>query len=340
MSLPEPYQSWMHELGIEAPEEEFSTCASCAMCEGDGLRFEPSTKCCTYQPRLPNYQVGFLLSEAHEEHATGIAQVLEQIRHKRWITPLALERDPSRQLSYGHLIQQKVSFFGRVRAFRCSYYDQASGGCGIWRHREPVCSTWFCKHTRGALGKRFWKQMGAFLLELDDALSRHCLLELGLTPEALEALEPPTPRSLQPTDFDGHTPELYDAIWGPWQEPEIELYKGCAEIASGLSAEDVLQIGGSRLALRLRVLRLASREHQDRSLPDKVTCSGLAFQRLPDNYLRLATYSEYDPLDLPGELLQGIQDAQQTPVDELLRREHFDREMLLMLLDFGILQPG
>ena len=66
------------------------------------------------------------------------------------VTPLGLARPPVQHLLYRH---GRERGFGQSVALLCPHYLGDSGGCGIWRHRNGVCATWFCKHTRGERAK-------------------------------------------------------------------------------------------------------------------------------------------------------------------------------------------
>src|SRR5690242_5557372 len=100
--LPPLYASWMEEcFGGELPSENRATCDDCAMCgeaaERDGtppeLRFDPTTKCCTYHPNLPNFAVGAIVRDR-----TGLLAardvVLDLVRKRRGATPLGLFAGP------------------------------------------------------------------------------------------------------------------------------------------------------------------------------------------------------------------------------------------------------
>src|SRR5437762_124874 len=102
------------------------------------------------------------------------------------VTPLGLGRPPVHLLLYGHGAPRG---FGRAKTLRCPHYRADAGGaCGIWRHRNAVCATWFCKHVRGGTGQRFWRSLEQLLSIAERELSRYCLLQVDVEAEMLARL--------------------------------------------------------------------------------------------------------------------------------------------------------
>jgi hypothetical protein len=194
-TLPPLYAGWIGELldGPLPPEPE-ATCERCAMLPADGRRateglyFHPEVKCCTYVPALPNFLVGRILADDDPALAAGRASVERRIDARAGVSPVGLEPPPVHALLYRASGEQA---FGRSRALRCPHYLESAGGaCGIWRHRNGVCSTWFCKHGRGATGQRFWHGLDQLLALIERELARWCLVRLDLDPRTLGRLLP------------------------------------------------------------------------------------------------------------------------------------------------------
>ena len=151
--LPPLYAGWVEELlSGPVPEETRATCHNCAMLprESDGapdvLHFHPATKCCTFVPLLPNFLVGRILADSDPAGASGRRSVLERLRAADGVSPLGLDVPRRYGFLYGH-----NGGFGRTPSMRCPHYLETEGGlCGVWKHRNSICSTWFCKHDRGA----------------------------------------------------------------------------------------------------------------------------------------------------------------------------------------------
>ena len=103
------------------------------------------------------------------------------------VTPLGLARPPAWDLVYRHGVVRGDQTFGRTRLLRCPHF-LADGRCGIWKHREGVCATWYCRHERGAVGFDFWEALGGFLHVIERALSYDAVLALGVDGAALRRL--------------------------------------------------------------------------------------------------------------------------------------------------------
>ena len=81
------------------PEEKLATCDSCVMCRpavstgpARVAYFDDTTKCCTFQPKLPNFLVGAMLEDESAAFAPGRASIEKRIDEREGVTPLALER--------------------------------------------------------------------------------------------------------------------------------------------------------------------------------------------------------------------------------------------------------
>ena len=66
--LPAAYRALLPEwFKLPLPIETAATCSECAMVSAgasdDRFSYHPALKCCTYQPLLPSYLVGALLSD-------------------------------------------------------------------------------------------------------------------------------------------------------------------------------------------------------------------------------------------------------------------------------------
>jgi hypothetical protein len=347
MSLPSPAAAWMESLlGAPVPSEPRSTCADCAMCRPTNPAtpaFSPSVKCCTFQPSLPNFLVGAALADPRtSEHAR--AALRRRITERRGATPLYLERTPQeeRDQEYGK------AEYGQDPALLCDYYED--GLCGIWAHREAVCSTFWCLSDRRAVGMRFhdatkrllgrveellaiWnvrallpKQVGA-LVQLDDRPRRYALGELPGARTG-DTIGLPTRRR----------------IWGPWVDREEAFYQACAERVAPLSWADVRMIGGDALTASIAAVE-AARARLDAPLPP-VLCSGnvdrvalvgpfgagtgLATEQVPD-----------DPLVVPNEVADALPLFDGRPVAEVLAAAPAVEPWLRGLVDQEVLGvPG
>jgi len=235
---PEPVHSpfaplqarWMDELFQgPLPPERLATCSDCAKLDKPGAppdpeAYNPETKCCTYLPMLHNFLVGALLEDGDPQLASGRATVEARIDAGEAVTPLGLYATQEYLARY-----DAGARFGRDLSLRCPHYLHLEGGkCGVWRHRESTCSTWFCNYERGEMGKTFWKQGVAPMLRAAElALALRVAQELGA----------------DETDF------------GKWEGDARGLYRASAMLVENLSWAEVAAIGGPEVQQLARSCR-------------------------------------------------------------------------------------
>lgn len=312
------------------------------------LAFSRETKCCTYVPTLPNFLVGRILGDRDPAFAEGRATVEQRIDARVGVTPLGVASPPVHQLLYTH---GGPHAFGRATTLRCPHYRANAGGaCGVWRHRNGVCATWFCKHVRGATGQRFWHSLEQLLTIAERELSRWCLLEVGVEAAVLARLLPrgsdrgPRNPPLDPAALDGHADDgVYGELWGTWQGRERELFGRAAGLVTDLRWSDVLGIGGASVAALARVFVDAYRRHAADDIPARLVVGPFQTVVTGRERVRVVTYSALDPLELPRLLVDVLSyfDGRST-VDALARiraeqRINVQPDLVRRLVDFGVL---
>jgi hypothetical protein len=323
-SLPEPFEGWMREaLGVEVRGESGATCGDCALCRPPEVRveeppylFNTAVKCCTYLPELPNFSVGRILRDGAADNEVGRRTVRERIAAGDGVTPLGLGQTESFRSRY----RPDGPGFGRDVSLRCPHYAVESGSCSIWRYRESTCSTWSCKHDRGARGQRFLTTLRELLKEMEYAIAAWCTT-------AVNAAASP-------------------ASWGDAPEEREVWYRACAAVADGLEGEEALRIGGEGAAARLDACREALRERDEERIPDRLRPGTFAIVGRGDSFARVVGYSPLDPLDLPDPLTELLARFDGRPTAEVVAgiAEEFHLragdEVLRPLVDFGILERG
>ncbi len=347
MSLPPLYAGWLAEAGIGLPEETTATCDTCVMCpKADGTpplgrwAFRPDVKCCTYTPALPNFLVGRILGEGDP----GRASVEDRIAAGVGVSPLGLVA-PLQE----HLKRQAPAAAGRSVALRCPHFVVEDGTCGIWRHRNGVCATWFCKHDRGQAGFALWSAVKEMLTAVEAALARWCLLELdfpvGRLPAALARSGPPHPSAWGPHDLDGAAP-ADPVLWGEWVGREGALYRACAERVEALSWEEVLQICGPDVGLFQRVVDAALARLASDEVPAHVVLGAMELLGMGEEGAWALTYSPHDPVGLPALLVSVLHYFDGRPLAEAAqaiaeeRGLRLDDALLRTLLDWQVLVPA
>jgi hypothetical protein len=354
-TLPPLYAGWIAGLlDGPLPHESEATCERCAMWPPTGapadadLYFHPDTKCCTYVPEIPNFLVGRILDDPDPALAPGRASVERRLDARVGVTPLGLARPPAQVLLYQH---GAPAGFGRAVSLRCPHYRaEAGGACGIWRHRNGVCSTWFCKHVRGASGQRLWHALEQLLAIVERNLCRWCVLQIGVDADVLARLLPRGSDresggvSLDAGGLDGTvSAQAYRAMWGAWQGRERELFRRAAALVESLEWPDVARIGGASVQGFARVVTDAHRAQADEPLPARLAVGAFQTVTVSRERLRVVTYSPYDPLDLPRLLVDVLPYFDGRPTVEALRRIRSERgvnvqpDLVRRLIDFGVL---
>lgn len=250
-SLPEIYSSLLPQALVSLElKESRADCSHCSMCHGpkdpNVAPFLPSTKCCTYWPKLPNYLVGSLLSDTSGRFAEGQRRVRAKIAEGIECTPLGLG-PPAQWMDRFHAI--RTTAFGRDETLLCPYYDSSvdGGGCSIWAHRESDCTSFFCKF-ENARHYEFWRQVGALLALMEQKLAPWAQAvaasegDFTAAPEAFFIRTSQAVRGLSPR-------ELPPILGEPWERRSRELERAMADLVP-LSVPDRV-----RLARGLRVLK-------------------------------------------------------------------------------------
>jgi Fe-S-cluster containining protein len=258
--------------------------------------FRADTKCCTYHPRLPNYLVGAILADEDPAAAEGRKRIAARVASRVGVTPEWLHAPRAFTLLY----DRSRHAFGRAAGLRCPYYEPEAGACTIWRHRDAVCSTYFCKYVAGEDGRRFWTRVKELVSLVEIQLARLALLEL--MPEALEQ-KPPAPEPLSPEDIDGAPPPAAEhaARWGAWMGREEAFYRECHEVARGVDAAKLTALLGLDGVIARRAVERALERMTSPALPAYLRLDPAAtVQWLPDGSVALGAYSGLEAVALPG----------------------------------------
>lgn len=354
--FPPLYATWLAEVlppgGV--PRERRATCDDCAMCEKpDGtlpaaaVGFRPDVKCCAYVPRLPSFLVGRVLRDDDPSPVAveGRASVERRVAGRVGVGPLGLDRPPGQDLVHRHA----AGAFGQAPALRCPHW--VDGKCGIWRHREATCTTWFCQFVRGREGLETWHEVRRLLQAVEREVARWCALEAGVAPEVVAAQLPPGPdepaapaapwEQLVLGQVDDAT---WARTWGPWVGREREFFLEAARRADGLSWSDVLALGGTELRVRAEVARRAVSRLVRPATPTRLAAGRFQVVAVrADGGLRVVTHSAFDAIDLPAPLLPLLARFDGRRTGEVLAELKRDcgaelaPDFLRQLVDWGVL---
>lgn len=364
IQVPEPlpvlYNRWALELlGGAIPREELATCDNCAMCGSDVVMqpnhtstFKPNVKCCSYQPALPNYLLGLILSDEDPGGTAGRNTVRDRLASSNAATPLGVEPPASFSILYNKVYKFA---FGTGLALRCPHYlEKAGGTCGIWKYRNGVCTTWFCKHGRGALGQSFWLELRDLFRTLEHQLSMWTALELGLDQRVLLGLLPPREPWFSEDKLaikaglelsTGYSVERARVTWGEWFDRQDEYYRSCGDLVSRLSFSDVLALAGVEAKCRAESTSKAYEALIDSgTLPTALKLESLTAHRGDGATVKITTYSYDDPITLSHRLFQSLQRFDGRPVaivrDEIERLDglRIEDTLLRSLVDYNVLK--
>jgi hypothetical protein len=337
------------------PAEKAATCDHCAMLRPEDPEnappatfFSPKTKCCTYLPELANFLVGRVLADESPEAAYGRATVEARIDTGLGVTPLGLQKTPLYVLLY----RTSPDSFGHAASMRCPHFVVDGGRCGVWRHRESTCATWFCKYARGEVGRMFWQRLHDVLAAAEEAVRVHCLVEIGIDPQALAALHPTRAvagavargQGLAASDVEKEADAArHRAFWGSWQGRERELYGRCAKIANALSWSDVRKLGGTRLDLLSRLLLDAYERLVSNEVPARARHRSLKVVYSSADSAEVTGYSTIDALRMPRQLVDVLHRFDGRPTHEALEAIAEEDGLRIAtgtirkLVDFGVL---
>lgn len=292
-------------------QETRATCGSCQMLNHGNLPegvsavfFRQETKCCTYQPSVPNYLIGALLADTRPELAEGQKRVRAHIGTRIGVTPQWL--GPSAKYEVLYDASMRTSF-GKNLTLKCTYYDD--GKCTIWKHRETICSTFFCKFSNGALAATFWKALKDYLVYAETVLARWAMQAVSL-----EVNEPNQQRGqLQLYELEDRPPPdgIYKKWWGSWAGREEEFYVACYEKVKTLNREKYSSLvdqkpKGRELLTATMTAYAAVNSHK---LPERVQLNPKA-RVLPvlnaGSVIVTAPYNPYDSVLIENDLYQVL----------------------------------
>lgn len=120
---------WIFQaLGVTGPlfKEAQIDCKACQVRKpvSRSMDFDPSVKCCQFSPFISGFGVGAWLSDGHKlSDLSGWEDDQIQATRMGLLHPLE------------HRLDRKAL---------CLHFDIKSGGCKVWRHRPPICFSFFC----------------------------------------------------------------------------------------------------------------------------------------------------------------------------------------------------
>jgi hypothetical protein len=333
-----------------AIDETRATCDNCAMCDQGKPSpvpmeyFKPDLKCCTYHPHLPNYLVGSILMDTDPSMAEGKERIRKKIKARIGVTPMRLSAP--RKLSLHAAMSVGSGYFGRSEAIVCPYLEREKGLCTIWRHREGVCSTYYCKYTLGMPGKEFWRNLKEYIGYVEVGLERWS--SKSIDPRVTEPNLKRGELTLEDLEDRAPNDEAYAGYWSQWVGREEEFYIECAKRVRALTKEQFFKIVHQRSeasAWLEHAQKLYEQAHRP-ILPSHLVRNKDIRARNAGDSIVLWTYNYFDAFSIATDLYDvlGMLDADQSLEENLkrLERDHdivLDRELLRELYVQHVLAP-
>lgn len=305
-------------------------------------------------PDLPNFLVGRILNEPNPDFVPGRASVISRLENQAGATLLGLNHTRAFDVLYNYGASQGA--FGRSQTLRCPYYIEEGGLCGVWKHRNSICTTWFCKHNRGAVGLVFWQNIQQLLSQVEESLARWCVLQLNPGLEALQGLFPTRYQlvrqsagdNLRNNELDEEVdPQNHARSWGSWTNREREFYLECARLVSDLSWPEVLSLCGPEVAIKAQLCLAAYDKLISDEIPQYLRVGQFKLVQVGPTHNRIEAYRAYQPLDIPKALLDSLYyfDGQR-PTGEVLASLAAEKglkvtpSLVRKLVDFEVLVPA
>jgi hypothetical protein len=181
--LPDEYLSLFEtEFTQFQIHETKATCDLCAKAKPQYKKADdylPHLKCCTFQPFLPNYAVGAILSQTSENYQEAQKVIRSKIKNREYALPIGILPSVKYQVEF---MKNKKKIFGRDEDFLCSYYNKKNNSCGIWKYRGSVCTSFYCMSSYGQKGQKFWGQVRNFMSYTEMLLMEEALVHLDFSP--------------------------------------------------------------------------------------------------------------------------------------------------------------
>jgi hypothetical protein len=333
-----------------AIDETRATCDDCAMCDKGKPApvpmeyFKPDLKCCTYHPHLPNYLVGSILMDTDPAMAEGKERIRKKIAARIGITPARVA--PPRKQSLIAAMAVGSGYFGRSNAIVCPYLEREKGLCTVWKHREGVCSTYYCKYTLGMPGKEFWRNLKEYIGYVEVGLCRYAIM--AIDPKMTEPNLRRGELTLEDVEDRAPSDETYAAYWSKWVGREEEFYIECAKKVRALTKEQFFKIVHARTeasAWLESAQKLYNQAHTP-ILPTHLIRNKDCRARNAGDSVILWTYNYFDAFSIASDLYDvlGMLDPNETLDENLARldRDHgiqLDKDLIMQLYVQNVIAP-
>ena len=188
-------------------------------------------------------------------------------------------------------------------------------------------------------------------MAVEEELCRWCLMELELDDDALRQLfavarEHADDDSLTGESLDNRVDrESYNKTWCRWAGREHEFFLACARLVEVLSWRDVIKISGPEVRALARLTQQAYRQLTTDETAPALIIGAMQLVQIAHKVARVTTYSEYDPVEIPRQMLDLLPYFDRRPTAEALATieseegMRVDPALVRKLTDFALLVP-
>jgi hypothetical protein len=152
------------------------------------------------------------------------------------------------------------------------------------------------------------------------------------------------PRPMDATDLGAAIQEdAYRTLWGRWAGREAQFYRACAELVRPLGWDDIARICGPRLTILSRLVRERYGKLTSVAAPDRPRVGLIQIEGIVAGKYSAVTYSPYDPLRMPTDLVAVLHHFDGRPTDDVLeeirvqRGIRLDPALVRRMADFRVL---
>lgn len=217
--------------------EIFETKATCDHCAKAAPQYKKADayqnnlKCCTFQPYIPNFALGAILSDPSQRYEKAKASIRQKLKRREFLLPIGMVASVRYQTEY---MKNKKKIFGKDKDYLCSFYDNELNQCGVWHYRGAVCTSFYCFSSYGETGQKFWSEVSDFQTYVEMALMEDAMVHLGYSPRQLSDNlryirrdpkdDPATVAELKSWVLDK---TLSKKLWADYHDNIEEFYKKC-----------------------------------------------------------------------------------------------------------------
>ena len=250
---PDFYAQFFKKELLESEVNE--TKATCHQCVKAWPQYKKSDyyldnlKCCTFQPYIPNYAIGAILSDPSDRYKAAQEEIRKKIKNREYMLPVGLVAPIRYQIEY---VKNKKKIFGRDENFLCAFYDQEKNQCGAWQYRGAVCTSFYCVSSYGKAGKGLWDKVSRFQTYVEIALMEEAMVHLGYSPRQLSdnlKYIRYDMKNEKPTQLEKKSwvlPEkTFANLWGDYRNQGEDFYKNCYKHVKALDVREFREAIGN-----------------------------------------------------------------------------------------------